>query len=155
MHRATGLLVTLLIALAPGAEANDVTALSGNWRTVMHGADVKIADCGDGSPCGYLVSVSDQVSGGHTTDIRNKNKALRARPLNGLPILWGYSRGSAGWAEGRLYNPDTGQTFRSTLKLIAPDKLQVKGCLGPFCRQQIWTRIDPAAAITSGELLND
>ena len=77
----------------------------GDWRTVRHGAEVKIVDCGDGAPCGFLTAVSNDIRGGATHDERNKDPELRARPLQGLPILWGYEKAETGWRRGKLYNP--------------------------------------------------
>lgn len=130
----------LACAVGP-AMAGDLADITGHWRTVRHSADVAISDCGDGTPCGFLLSVSADMTGGETKDIRNKDPELRERSLEGLPILWGFSPDTDGWHRGRLYNPDTGQTFRSSMKLTSPDELKVKGCLGPLCRQQVWTRL--------------
>ncbi|MGB3624263.1 MAG: DUF2147 domain-containing protein [Henriciella sp.] len=141
MRSVSGLMV-LAIALAPGpAVAGDLSDLVGTWRTVRHGADIRISNCGDGTPCGTLISVDLGIVGDSTRDENNRDKVLRSRPLDGLPILWGYSNGSDGWRNGRLYNPETGQTFRSSLSLISQNELKVRGCLGPLCRSQIWTRI--------------
>ncbi len=141
MYRLAGLLV-LTFTVFPGlAGADEVSEIEGPWRTVMHGAEVEITDCGDGSPCGFLLSVSPEITEGRTRDENNRDPELRHRSLDGLPILWGYAREGSGWRQGRLYNPETGQTFRSSLNLISNDRLRVKGCLGPFCRQQTWTRL--------------
>ncbi|MCA8900996.1 MAG: DUF2147 domain-containing protein [Hyphomonas sp.] len=143
-------LVTLVLAaaalLAGQAGAGALTGLEGSWRTVRHGADVEIRDCGDGSPCGYLVAVNAQVTGGRHLDERNPDAALRARPLAGLPLMWGFASARQGWQGGRLYNPETGQTFRASMTLISADQLRVRGCLGPLCRAQVWTRIDTRTA---------
>ncbi len=143
------------LGLGGTASASDLSNLQGNWRTVRHGAEVKIFDCGDETPCGYLVSVSDKVRGGHTRDVNNKDKDLRARSLDGLPILWGYSHTVGGWEKGRLYNPETGQSFRSSLNQVASDRLIVRGCLGPFCREQVWTRMGTAETATKKDAKND
>ena len=129
------------LALAIGASAQGINDLTGTWRTVRHGALVTITDCGNGSPCGGLEQVSTAITNGHTTDIRNPNATLRTRPLIGVPILWGFASGTEGWRNGHLYNPDDGKTFRAYLRLLSPNELRVTGCLGPFCRSQIWTRI--------------
>ncbi|MEM7741860.1 MAG: DUF2147 domain-containing protein [Pseudomonadota bacterium] len=133
------------------AAAGDLTALAGEWRTVRHGADVEIRDCGDGSPCGFLIFVSTDITGGEVNDVRNNDPSLRDRPLDGLPILWGFSKRDKGWYRGKLYNPDTGQTFRSSMELISPDELKVKGCLGPLCRQQTWVRLHSIQTKKQGE----
>ncbi|WP_371309558.1 DUF2147 domain-containing protein [Hyphomonas sp.] len=130
------------VMLAGPAGAADVSDLAGHWRTVRHAADVEIADCGDGTPCGYLASAGSEVTGGRVRDERNPDPAQRNRLLADLPLLWGYSRSGEGWRDGRLYNPETGQTFRSSLELVSANQLRVQGCLGPFCRTQTWTRIN-------------
>ena len=141
MRCVTGL-VFLAFALMPRpALAGDVSDLVGTWRTVRHGAEIRISNCGDGTPCGHLVSPDPEIAGGRTRDQTNRDTTLRDRPLDGLPILWGYSSGSKGWRNGRLYNPETGQTFRSSLSLISENELEVRGCIGPLCRSQTWTRI--------------
>jgi uncharacterized protein (DUF2147 family) len=101
-----------------------------------------VADCGDGSPCGALAWVSPSISGGATSDERNPNAALRGRPLLGLPILWGFQCKAGLLEQGRVYNPDTGQTFRSSIRKVSTDKLHVTGCLGPFCLTETWTRVE-------------
>lgn len=114
----------------------------GRWRTQMQGALVEIRNCSGNSPCAFLVWVDQSVSQGNTTDIRNPNPALRARPLIGVPIVWGLRRAGQGWAGGRVYNPETGQTFRSSMHPISDRKLRVTGCWGPLCRSEIWAKVD-------------
>jgi len=140
LHKIFLITASLPLLYAPGY-AGEIGEISGDWQTVKHGAAVKIQDCGDTTPCGYLLSAPDAVAAGEQHDIRNPDRNLRDRPLSGLPLLWGYSKAQTHWKSGRLYNPETGQTFRSSMELISPTKLKVKGCMGPFCRSQIWTRI--------------
>ena len=134
-------IAALMLSLSGTTNASETVLLKGDWRTVRHAAHVRIYDCGDGSPCGELISVDDEITGGSAFDERNPNHELRRRPLIGLPILGGFSLKKSRWRDGWLYNPETGQTFRSSLELMSKDKLKVKGCLGPFCREQVWIRI--------------
>ncbi len=134
-------LFCVYISLSAGASAQAISDVTGTWRTVRHGALVLITDCGDGTPCGALAEVSAAVTDGHSTDIRNPDPTKRDRPLVGVPILWGFTPSDTGWGGGRLYNPDDGKTFRSYLQLLSPSDLRVTGCLGPFCRSQVWTLI--------------
>ena len=143
MYQLIEMAIITLAGSASLASSSELPNMIGNWRTVRHGAEVLIIDCGNGSPCGRLVSVGSDIRGRHTSDVRNRNPALRNRSLKSLPIFWGYSHGKKGWTNGRLYNPETGQTFRSSLKLINRNRLRVTGCLGLFCRSQTWTRIKP------------
>ncbi len=138
---ATASIVALLLCGAASAEgAADV---SGRWRTQRHGALVDIQDC-NGSPCGVLAWAAPATTRGITTDQRNPNRSLRRRHLVGLPILWGLTPANGGWEDGRLYNPDTGQTFRSSLRVTSARQMHVTGCLGPLCRTEVWTRVSPS-----------
>ncbi len=137
------LVAIFAVAIVAGpASAQDIFELSGRWRTQRHAAHVDIGDCGDGSPCGVLAWVAPAVANGASTDERNPNRALRTRPLVGVPILWALHATDGGWGEGRLYNPDTGQTFRAFISPSSRRQLRVTGCLGPLCRTEIWTRIE-------------
>jgi uncharacterized protein (DUF2147 family) len=139
-----GLLTILLGLIAPGARAHPPCAdLTGMWRTQMHHALVSISACADSTPCGALVWVDPGLTQGVTTDARNLDPRLRNRPLIGLRILWGFRSEATQWASGRVYNPDTGQTFSASLRLLSEDTLLVTGCLGPLCRSERWIRQRP------------
>lgn len=141
MNRLAGMIFIAATSLSGAAWGNEISDIAGDWRTVKHGAMVKVSDCGDLSPCGFLVSVPNEATGGFDRDVRNPDPDLKGRSLEGLPIFWGYSRSETGWSSGQLYNPDTGQTFRSSLELVSDSELRVRGCMGPFCRSQLWTRV--------------
>ncbi|MBL1436462.1 MAG: DUF2147 domain-containing protein [Rhodobacteraceae bacterium] len=123
------------------ASAEGIGAFAGLWRTARHGALVEITDCGNTTPCGALAWASAPVFEGNTQDIRNRNLALRERPLLGVPILWGFAPDGTGWQNGGVYNPEDGKTFRAKLQLLSKYELRVTGCFGPLCRSQIWTRL--------------
>ncbi len=140
MHRVVPGL--LLIALLTAATGPSTPVPAGRWRTQMQGALVDIRDCADRSPCAFLVWVDQSIARGITTDVRNPDRALRSRPLIGVPIVWGLRPSETGWAGGRVYNPETGQTFRSSMQSISDRRLRVTGCWGPLCRSEIWVRVD-------------
>ena len=146
MLRVGGTAIGAVAVVANPVCASELSEIVGTWKTVRHGAEVRIADCGNGSPCGTLVAFGPDMADGHTQDDRNPDRSLRSRPLQGLPILWGYTAEEEGWRGGRLYNPETGQVFRSSLTLLSETDLKVRGCLGPLCRSQIWTRISHKTA---------
>jgi uncharacterized protein (DUF2147 family) len=112
----------------------------GRWRTQMHGALVDVRMCADQVPCAFLAWVDPAKAGGVTKDLQNPDPSLRSRPLVGVPILWGLRPSGNGWKGGRVYNPETGQIFRSSMQPLSADKLRVTGCWGPLCRSEIWTR---------------
>lgn len=112
----------------------------GLWLTQAEDAHIEVTDCGDGTPCGSLVWV-DPIVTHEEVDARNANKLLRTRPLIGVPIVWGYTRGRKAWRSGHIYNPEDGKTFKSTMRLQKNGTLKVKGCLGSLCITNIWTPV--------------
>lgn len=63
--------------------------------------------------------------------------------LVGTTLLRDYqATGRGGWA-GKLYVPDMGRTVSSRIRLSAPDRLTISGCLvgGLLCKSQEWRRI--------------
>lgn len=135
---AAGLLIVASAAMSGGPEISNP---NGRWRTQMHGALVDISTCPDRSPCAFLAWVTPSKAKGMTKDLRNPDAALRSRPLIGVPILWGLKPSGRGWKGGRVYNPETGQTFKSSLMPLSQDRLRVTGCWGILCRDEIWVRV--------------
>ena len=45
---------------------------------------------------------------------------------------------------GRIFDPDSGSTYDSTISLKSSDSLRVQGCAlgGMFCGGQTWTRVN-------------
>jgi len=134
-------LVILVLTVTTSAAATNPHDVEGVWVTEARDGHIEINDCGNGSPCGTLLWV-DPATTDTLLDVRNANETLRPRPLVGVPIIWGYEKGKKQWQRGRLYNPEDGKTFRSSLKRLADGTLEVKGCLGPLCRINIWTQVD-------------
>lgn len=132
----------IFLMVLTGTGEQNAPNLAGRWRTQMHGALVEIRYCADRSPCGFLAWVDQSITRGITTDVRNPDPALRRRPLIGVPIIWGLRPSGARWTGGRVYNPETGQTFRSSMESISNRRLRVTGCWGPLCRSEIWIKAD-------------
>ncbi|HEX8555855.1 MAG TPA: DUF2147 domain-containing protein [Sphingomonas sp.] len=124
------LAATTLVAAAPAP-------VTGRWLTVEGKAIVEIAPCGQ-ALCGRILRVLKPGPDGPAVDANNPNPALRTRPVEGIQILSGFTVAGDKW-KGRIYDPESGRTYRSEL-VAAGGGLKVKGCFGPFCRTQNWTR---------------
>lgn len=133
------ILAMSLIGLSVPATAS-VDDVSGIWLTQKKDAQVRIFDCGNGTPCGKLSWVNPK-STDTIYDARNPSPSQKTRKLVGVPIIWGFRTTDNGWHGGKIYNPEDGKTFRSSMRLLGSKKLEVKGCFGPFCRTNVWTRI--------------
>lgn len=135
-------LLTAFAVLALSSPANaDVFNVYGIWLTQAKDAHIEVTDCGDRTPCGALtwVDVETTVS---DRDIRNADIELQGRPLIGIPIVWGYTRGQKGWRDGQIYNPEYGKTYVSSMRLQKDGTLKVRGCLGPLCITNVWTPVE-------------
>ena len=117
----------------------------GLWLSAAGDGHIEVVDCGDGTPCGSLAWV-DPASTTSGLDSRNPDPEKRARSLIGVPIVWNYTKSKTRWTDGKIYNPEDGKTFRSTLKKRADGTLEVRGCLGPICRTNIWTPVEKTEA---------
>ena len=127
-----GLAVALFFAWATPAGA--APAVAGRWLSDGGKAMVEIGPCGN-ALCGRIVRVLVSTTG-VATDRNNPDPKLRARPLAGLTILSGFTDAGSVW-KGRIYDPESGRSYRSELEK-RDGTLRVKGCLGPFCRTQVW-----------------
>lgn len=131
-------------ALLPAAAAAmaPLTPITGRWITSDRAALVEVAPCRDngGGPglCGRIARVLKADPTKPQRDVNNPDPALRTRAIVGMPILTGFTAGNAAWT-GRIYDPRSGRTYRSTLTRDGAT-LRVKGCFGPFCQTQVWTR---------------
>lgn len=127
-------------SLASPVMAQD-EALLGRWRTPAQNGVVVIERCGEGL-CARVADAAALRANPDQRDVRNRDPALRSRPVKGLTVVRAASGGPRVWNAGPLYDPDSGQgAATGTLTLIEADRLAVRGCIARMlCRTQTWTR---------------
>lgn len=134
-----GLMTTLSAFMLSIAPASAADAISGRWITEKRDAVVEIKTCGNAT-CGtiarFLVAPPD---GADQRDINNPEPRLRTRRLLGLPILTEFREDDDQW-RGRIYDPNSGRSYRSIVRRTGANTLEVRGCIGPFCQTQTWRR---------------
>ncbi len=65
------------------------------------------------------------------------------RPVDGLEIIRGARADGEAWTGGTILDPEDGKVYRLRLKVEeAGRKLEVRGYLGPFYRNQHWIRVE-------------
>lgn len=140
------IMASLTLSFAPfvsaqGAEdsATQSLKINGLWLVESGNGKVEIKDCGDGTPCGTLVWVN-KANGKSDVDINNLDPDLKGRPLVGSAVFWGFKKKGDGWKSGKIYDAESGKTYKSKIKLGDDGKLNVKGCVGPICKSQTWVR---------------
>jgi len=122
----------------------------GTWVTEAGEAKVEVAPCGD-KLCGSITWMKDPLylddrdgaKGTPILDFQNPDPALRSRQVLGLRILQGFTAaGENAWSGGTCYDPKSGKTYRARLRLVAPDRLELRGYVGIplFGRTSVWTR---------------
>jgi uncharacterized protein (DUF2147 family) len=126
-------------AAAVGSPAIAAPAVTGNWIVQDRSAVIAIAPCGP-HVCGRIARALVHKPGHSDKDVNNPDAALRDKPLIGLQILSGFVAKADHWDEGSIYDPESGKTYRSVLKLNPDGSLKVSGCVLFICRSQRWTR---------------
>lgn len=128
-----------LAALAFAVPAVAAAPVAGVWRTEARDALVRIGDCGS-AVCGRLARfLVPPPQGADQRDVNNPDAKLRARKLMGVAVLSGFSPDGNLW-RGEIYDPKSGKSYRSVMRRLDADRLEVKGCIGPFCKTQIWRK---------------
>ncbi|MDO6456772.1 DUF2147 domain-containing protein [Celeribacter halophilus] len=116
------------LGLAGPALAAD--PVEGIWKTQVddgHYAHVKIAPCGE-HICGVIAKAFDA------------NGPIASENI-GKPIVWDMSAAGGGsYKNGKIWQPSTGKIFNSKMTLSG-NSLKVKGCVGPICKGQTWSRV--------------
>ena len=107
----------------PPAAPQAANSPLGVWLTEEKEGKVRIEQCG-ANLCGYSI---DKKSN-----------------LNGEQVLIGMKPGKDSKWSGRIFDPNSGSTYDSTIALKGSDSLRVQGCAfgGMFCGGQTWTRLN-------------
>jgi uncharacterized protein (DUF2147 family) len=129
--------LSLFLSLALAAQGAPALDIEGLWLTNRKDAHIQIKNCGDGSPCGYIVWIDPQKL---EQARQSSNQDPSANPIGGK-VLWGFVRQNNHWEQGKLHNPEDGKTFRSRLRIQEDGNLKVTGCLGLLCISHPWTRV--------------
>lgn len=112
----------------------------GYWLT--SGSIVKIEDCNN-QVCGKIVTVfvEDGVDPKSVLDENNKDKSLRKRTIIGIDLLSEFeikNKDQKTFKGGRIYDPRSGNSYKSNLYLNDNGILKVEGCLAFMCDGEEW-----------------
>jgi uncharacterized protein (DUF2147 family) len=105
------------------AAAPSPTSPLGVWLTEEKEGKVRIEQCGV-NLCGYSVDAKSNQNG--------EQVLINMKPSK-----------DSKWS-GRIFDPNTGSTYESTIALKGSDSLRVQGCAfgGMFCGGQTWSRLN-------------
>ena len=71
----------------------------------------------------------DGVAGTVRVDSKSPNEVLRSRPLVGIDLLEAYSYEDGKW-RGRIYDPESGKTYKSQMTVDPNGNLLMRGYIG-------------------------
>lgn len=145
------ILAFLFAVVAPLAAAAEADAILGLWRTdpTDNGyAHVEVTRR-DGVYEGRVVWLSepdfptgDPEAGRPKADRLNPDAELRGRPILDLRLMTGFRFADGGWKGGRIYDPETGKTYKGVIRLDEDGALRLRGYIGiPLLgRTTVWLR---------------
>lgn len=138
----TALALSVLSATA-WAQANPV----GLWRTIddetkQEKSLVRISDAG-GVLSGKVEKIADPAKANAVCEACTDDR--KGKPVVGMTIIRNAKQGDDKelWEGGEILDPNNGKTYRLRMKpLEGGKKLEVRGYVGPFHRNQIWIRVE-------------
>lgn len=129
------------LAALLAASADLPAQAAGLWRTPSDGGSlVRLEPCGD-KLCGSIVASPRLTANPAQRDVLNSDPSRRGRKLKGLRILEVTPRADGLRAEGWVYNPEDGRTYKGALRMEPGGRLHLTGCvIRPLCKTQVWRR---------------
>jgi len=126
-------IVMALAPIAAQASAPSETGVIGTWLNPKKSVKVQTGGCGD-KLCGWVVWANSQA----TADAHDAG----IDKLIGVALLQDYHATGPGRWQGRVYVPDMGKTYYSTIRQLDPNSLKISGCIlgGWICKSQTWQR---------------
>ncbi len=121
-----------LLAFIPPALAT--APVAGIWINPRGTVAVRAGPCRD-RLCGWVNWASPQA----LADAREAG----VTSLVGTELLQDYRPTGAGKWTGRVYVPDRGESYYSTIEQVDPNRLKISGCIlhGLLCKSQLWRRM--------------
>jgi uncharacterized protein (DUF2147 family) len=137
--------LALLLALAAPLALAQATPV-GLWKTIddktgKERSLVRITDTG-GTLNGRIEKRLDPAA--KATDVCDKcSDDRKDKPIAGLEIIRGAKKDGDVWSGGSILNPEEGKVYRLRLSMMDDGKkLEVRGFVGPFFRNQTWIRVE-------------
>jgi uncharacterized protein (DUF2147 family) len=137
-------LFALILSTSAMAQTSSADKVLGVWLNEEKDGKIEIYKTGDTYAGKILDGKNLLENDGNTLrkDARNPDKNLRNRALLHLVILTGFKYEDNEWTGGKIYDPKSGKTYSSTIKL-KNDKLELRGYVGfsLLGRTTVWERV--------------
>jgi uncharacterized protein (DUF2147 family) len=137
--------VALALVLVPLVAASASKNIEGRWLSGDGDGWIEITLEGNSLVGRIAGSPNDQPGDEPRYDDLNPDPKLRGRPLMGLTIMSDFRYDTDGrWVDGRIYDPNSGNTYKGTIRQVDANTLKLRGYVGIslFGRTETWTRDD-------------
>lgn len=138
------MLATLSLSYSISAWCVEEDSVLGLWLSEEKDGVIKVSKDGD-SFQGHLVWIKDLATGKmkEILDKENPEESLQSRSLLGIKLFYGFKFNEDEWSDGNIYDPKSGKTYSSYLKLEDENTLNLRGYVGIplFGRTSQWTKI--------------
>ncbi|MDD4910946.1 MAG: DUF2147 domain-containing protein [Sideroxydans sp.] len=143
MKRVLFIFLSLLFTASSSAQS----LLTGLWKTVDDSTGIDKGLVRITQTNGALFGIVEQIfevnkRNGHCDKCSDER---RDRSVLGMTILRNVKPSEDGllWEGGDILDPENGKVYRVRLKLLeGGNKMEVRGYIGPFYRNQQWLRIE-------------
>lgn len=116
-------------------------AIIGEWYTAEDRSVVEIYKK-DNKYYAKIIWVNEKERG--KLDTNNPNEKLRSRPVEGIVFMKGFifDEKAQSWKSGKVYDPESGNVYSGTMKLIDKDNMDLRGFVGVTLlgRTEAWKR---------------
>ena len=129
--------ILLVVTALAFAQNNGADKILGVYLSENKTGKVQITQK-DGKYIGTLVWTSIE----NAKDEKNPDAALRSRTLKGTIILKDMVFVDGIWKNGTIYDPESGNTYKATIKLKPNGDLTLRGYIGvpALGRNSVWNR---------------
>jgi uncharacterized protein (DUF2147 family) len=114
----------------------------GKWKTENQKATVEIYES-KGVYYGKIVWLQTPVDSKSkpVKDTKNPDPKKRSRNVMGINVLYGFKYKNNEWIGGKVYNPETGETYECKIWLKDANTLKGRGYWGILYNTQEWKRV--------------
>ena len=129
--------ILVLCTVMAFAQTNDADRILGTYLSENKTGKVEVTKQ-NGKYIGTLVWTS--IAG--AKDEKNPDASLKKRTLKGVVILKDMTYDNGIWKNGTIYDPESGNTYKTTIKLKSDGNLTLRGYIGvpALGRNSVWTR---------------
>lgn len=138
-------IIFVLVLISVFAYSQEKDAILGNWQNPTGEGRIEIYKMGDkyfGKI--YWLQEPNNDQGTPKLDVKNPDVSKQTRPVKDLEILTNLVyKGKNVWADGKIYDPKSGNTYSCKMTLKNPNSLYLHGYVGIslFGRSETWTRV--------------